>query len=227
MMAKVADKESVTAVSAIPVTAPPAPPTPAPPPPPPPFAGLSPEHLRQLTEARQRATKIRRAISVAKFDGWSVGMFGALTFLVGAISFSWIGLLLGGGMLAVAWVEFRGADRLRRLDAGATKSLAFNQLVLGGLLLTYAIYSLWGVYHTHDPAFDELRGMGNVPGIGDIDNIAHLIGLLIYGTLAAVAIFGQGGTALYYHTRRRHIESYLRDTPPWIVEAQRAGMPLL
>ena len=41
-----------------------------------------------------------------------------------------------------------------------------------------------------------------------------------------VAVFGQGGTALFYLSRRRHVEAYLRDTPQWIVDAQRAGMPM-
>ena len=53
-----------------------------------------------------------------------------------------------------------------------------------------------------------------------------LIGWVMYGTLAAVAIFVQGGTALYYLSRRRLIEQYLRETPAWIVQAQRAGMPM-
>jgi hypothetical protein len=61
---------------------------------------------------------------------------------------------------------------------------------------------------------------------GSIDSLARLLGVLVYGTLAAVAIFGQGGTALYYFTRRKHVEAYLRETPQWILDAQRAGMPM-
>jgi hypothetical protein len=49
---------------------------------------------------------------------------------------------------------------------------------------------------------------------------------MVYGGLAAVAIFGQGGTALYYWSRRRFVEAYLKETPRWIIDAQRAGLPM-
>jgi hypothetical protein len=60
----------------------------------------------------------------------------------------------------------------------------------------------------------------------DIDQITRTIGLMVYGGLAAVAIFGQGGTALYYWSRRRFVEAYLKETPRWIIDAQRAGLPM-
>jgi hypothetical protein len=188
--------------------------------------GLAPEHLHQLAEARQRAKPIRRAVTVATFDGWATAIFGGLTFLFGI--FSWIGVLLGAAMLAIAFVEFRGAKRLRQLDATAPASLGINQLALGGALLMYAAFSLWNVFHGGGYLSEQL---GNSPehsqmGLGSIESLARSIGVLIYGTLAAVAVFGQGGTALYYFTRRKHVEAYLRDTPPWIVDAHRAGMPL-
>jgi hypothetical protein len=223
-MAKVADKQHVIAPAATSamLVPPPLPTSTAPA-----LPVLTPEHLRQINDARLRGAKIRRALSVAKFDAWSVGIFGGLTFLCALASFSLVGLLLGGGMLAVFWIELRAADRLRKLDASTIKTLAVNQLLLGGLLLAYGLYSLWGVYHEHSPIVDELTSMPNVPGVGDAVQLAHLIGAVVYGTLIAVAIFGQGGTALYYHTRRKHLDAYLRETPPWIVDAQRAGMPLL
>ena len=59
---------------------------------------------------------MRRAVNVARFDGWTIGLFGALTLLFGLTTLS--GVLLGGGMIAVAAFELRGANRLARLDAG-------------------------------------------------------------------------------------------------------------
>jgi hypothetical protein len=199
---------------------------------PPPFPagppGLSPEHFAQLAEARRRSKKIRRAAAVATFDGWATGVFGALTFLVGLIAFSWVGLALGAAMLVVAWVEFRGARQLRQLDPAAANSLAINQLFLGAALLTYAMFSLWTVFHSQTFITQQLANSPELSqaGLGSIESLAKMLGLLIYGTLAAVAIFGQGGTALYYATRRKHVEAYRRETPQWILDAQRAGMPM-
>src|SRR5438270_11115905 len=54
------------------------------PPPLPPMAPhLSDENLLQLAAARTASRKVRRAISVASFDGWTIGAFAALTLLFG------------------------------------------------------------------------------------------------------------------------------------------------
>jgi hypothetical protein len=204
------------------------PPTP-PPLPPTPTDGfrLSPAQLQAVTDAQRRAAKIRRAISVAKFDAWTTGVFGALTLLFGLLSFSWVGLLLGIGMGIVTFVEFRGAQRLRQLDPDAAKTLGLNQLFFGGLLIAYALYSLWGVYHDQSALLNEIKGAPEMKNLMmDAQSLAQMIGLLVYGTLIAVGLFGQGGTALYYFSRRKYIDGYLRDTPAWIVDAQRAGLPM-
>jgi hypothetical protein len=135
--------------------------------------------------------------------------------------------VLGAGMLAIAYVEIRGAKRMRALDPAAPKMLAWNQVVLGSLLFAYAIFSLWRIYSGHTELAQQLDKYPELAAVaGDIEGLAKLIGLLIYGTLMAVAIFGQGGTALFYLTRKKHIDAYLRETPQWILDAQRAGMPM-
>jgi len=188
---------------------------------------LSDEQLRAVSDAQRRALKIRRAISVAKFDGWTTAIFGGATLLFGLVSFSWVGLLLGAGMLTVAYVEFRGAKRLRHLDPTAPKTLALNQVFFGALLIAYALYSLWGVYHDTSPLLEEIKGSREMANLMvDARSLAQMVGLLVYGTLVAVGVFGQGGTALYYLSRRKYIDAYLRDTPTWIVDAQRAGLPM-
>jgi hypothetical protein len=190
---------------------------------------LSPEHFAQLATARQRAKTIRRAASVAAFDGWATGIFGGLTFLVGLVAFSWIGITLGGAMVTIAWIEFRGARQLRRLEPDAAASLALNQVALGAALLLYAIVSLWNVSRGHGFLSEQLAASPELAraGLGSsIDDLARVLGLAVYGTLAFVAIFGQGGTAVYYLTRRKYVEAYRRETPQWILDAQRAGMPM-
>jgi hypothetical protein len=187
--------------------------------------GLSPEQLRDLEDARRRGVKVRRAVSVARLNGWSIGIFAGLT-LLGAFM-SWWGLFLGLGMGVVAYVEFNGAARLRKLDPSATKMLALNQLFLGALLLSYAVYSLWMARYGASQFADYIAQSPELkPMLAQAEDLARLIYYLMYGTLAAVAIFVQGGNALYYHSRRKHIEAYIQQTPAWIRDAQRAGMPM-
>jgi hypothetical protein len=185
--------------------------------------GLTPDQLKQIGDARLRSKKIRKGVSVAMFDGWTVGLFGGLTLLFGI--FSPVGLILGAGMIAIAYVELRGAKRMRLLDPQSPRMLAWNQVVLGGLLLAYASYSLWTIYTGRTDMQTEIAKYPELTDVvGDMDRLSKLIGLLIYGTLMAVAIFGQGGTALFYLSRKKHIEAYLRETPSWIIDAQRSGM---
>lgn len=184
--------------------------------------GLTAEQLQQLADARLRGAKIRRAISVAKFDAWTVAIFAGFT-LMGAL-FSIVAAILGLGMAAVAFVEFKCIPRLRRLDPTVAKTLALNQVGLGLLLLAYAGYSLATVGN----GMEELKSQG--PEVAQFmagyAGMVDAISYLIYGTLALVAIFGQGGTALFYLSRRKYIESYATQTPQWIIQAQQAGLPM-
>ncbi len=198
-------------------------------PPPPPIsllpAGqpqLAAEHLQQLQVARFTMRKIRRAVAMAWFDGVTIGVFGLLTLIFGLTDPT--SLLLGGGMMAVAIVELTAASRLKRLDATAARTLAWNQVALGSMLLIYAIWQLFHIdtaatYAELTKTDPELRQM-----LEPVEGLTTLVMQCVYGALIVVAIFGQGGMALYYHFRRRSVESYTKQTPEWILTMQRAGV---
>jgi hypothetical protein len=186
---------------------------------------LSPEHHRQLAAARKAVRKVRRTISVASFDGWTVGVFGLLTLLTGITDPS--GIFMGLGMAAVAWVELRGAARLRQLDPRATRTLALNQIALASILTIYALWRLhaemngvspYQAYKTADPQIARM--------LQPVENLTHLISLILYSAMIAVAFFAQGGMALFYFTRGKHIDAYLAHTPRWILEMQKSGVAL-
>ena len=183
---------------------------------------LSAEHLRQMQDARVRAKKIRRCVALANFDGWSVGAFGALTLLFGV--FTLTGWLLGGGMLAVAYVELNTVGSVKRLEPSAARRLGWNQLALAGLLLSYAGWSLYAAWFGPDPLASTIAAAPETAELlAPYSSLARLIRVAVYIALAAVAIFAQGGTALYYFTREKHIRAYREQTPSWIVELQQGG----
>src|SRR5688572_15560261 len=113
---------------------------------------LSEDHLRQLAAANFALRKIRRVASIARFDGWTVAVFAALTALFGLTQP--ITLLIALVMAAIAAVELRGADKLQRLDLTAPRTLAINQLALAVLLILYAASRIYaeltgpGIYDT-------------------------------------------------------------------------------
>lgn len=196
--------------------------TAAPPPLPPAAPVLSADHLRQLEAARAASRRISRAVSVARFDGATVACFAALTVLFSLTSVP--GLLVGLGMGALAWVELRWAARLRRLDVGAPRVLGINQLALAAVLVAYAGWRI----------FRELTGAGEYaeiiaadPQLGSmlqpVEGLTRLLALAVSGAIFAIAVIGQGGLALYYFSRARHVRSYVEQTPEWILALQKAG----
>jgi hypothetical protein len=183
----------------------------------------TPQHLEQIAAARMASGKIRRAVAAATFSGWTLSIFAALTILSGFTSIP--AFVLGLGMAVVAFYEFRGAGEVKRLDATAPKRLAINQLALGAMLFIYAGYSLWTSLRqptelpasiASDPQIAEM--------LGPVQDLTRLIYVVLYVTLMVVAILGPGLTAWYYYTRARHIEAYVKRTPQWILDLQRAGM---
>jgi hypothetical protein len=60
--------------------------------------------------------------------------------------------------------------------------------------------------------------------LAPVESITRAVTIAVYVTLIAVAISMQGGTALYYLSRQKLLEQYVRATPKWILDLQRAGV---
>jgi hypothetical protein len=202
--------------------------TPLPAPTPPPITAsepLSPQQHQEWIQARQRGKKVRRAVRSARFQGWSIGIFAALTILFSLSDPP--GLLLGIGMAVVAWMQFAGARRLAALDAPAARMLGWNQLALGGMLVLYA---LWKLMHAGDaPLPPEVLAAGAGANLGpmlqSVQDLTRLIMVVVYATVALVAVVGQGWMAWYYFSRQSHIRRYVAQTPAWIANLQRITPP--
>ena len=186
---------------------------------------ISEEQLRQLTGARVGSRKLRRAIFVANFDGWSIGAFGVLTLLFGLTDPS--SIIMGLGMGTIAWIELRSAGGLRRLDPHAARTLGLNQLALAALLILYALWRIYAV-STGAGSYEAIKAsdpqMAHM--LQPIEDLTHVVSLALYAVLILIAIFAQGGLALFYFTRVKHIETYLSRTPAWIVKLQQTGITL-
>ena len=181
---------------------------------------LTPQQLRELADARASHKYIRRAINVALFDGWTVAAFAIANCVCGLGDFQ--SMIVGAVLGVIAFVEIRGASQLRRLDESAPRRLAINQILLGLLLCAYAVWQIYQYLHGPSP-YAQLSAAD--PKIGKrYDDMARSLAVAVYGCLIIFAIFAQGGAALFYFTREKHIRDYRQRTPGWIIQMQQAGV---
>ena len=184
---------------------------------------LSEAHLRELAGANETLRKIRRVVSIARFDGWTVAVFAGLTALFGLTNP--VALVVAFVMACIGVIELRGAQRLERLDPRAARTLGLNQLALGALLILYALGQIHaeltgpGVYDTLAAGDPHLARM-----LKPVKELTHTVTLAAYASLVLVALVAQGGLARYYFTRRKLIDAYLLNTPSWITAVQRTSI---
>jgi hypothetical protein len=180
---------------------------------------LSTEHLRAIGEARLRSKKVRRAVGVAMFSGWTMAAFALVTALM-VVFGDVTGLVLGVLLGAIAFNELRGAAMLRRFEARGARVLGWNQVGLGVLICAYSAWSL--VSAINSPALAAMSGSTGDPDVDAmVGQITGLVTYGLYGTMFVVGVIVPGLTALYYFTRGRHVRAFVSRTPAWVVDAMR------
>jgi hypothetical protein len=174
-------------------------------------------HRRELASARDRAKGIRKAARVASFNGWTTALIAACSapFALSDITTFAITIALS----FVAFNEFRGRRRLLNFDPSAATLLGWNQL---GLLAVIIVYSLWSL---HTNTSDASAVSAQLQSYGDLDSALGAAGTFeglyktitygVYGGVIVLSVIFQGGNALYYFSRRRHIEDFNAETPEW------------
>jgi len=182
---------------------------------------ISHEQLRELTEANGRARKVRRAVKVATFNGWSIGLFAVLSLPFAL--FSVTSLVMCLALALVAYNEFRGRKLLDRFEPHGPRALGWNQLVLMGVLIGY---SVWNIYLAETSPSSYAEQIESTPELGSmlgwVDDLHKTVTLAVYGSLIVASLIFQGLNALYYFTREKHLQSFLKQTPAWVVDLQRS-----
>jgi hypothetical protein len=181
-------------------------------------APLNADQLAALNDGRQRWVSIERAAKVAAFNGWTIGFIALVSVPFSIFSLS--GLVMCGVLGFIAWRELAGQAAIKRMQLGALRSLAFNQLFLVAVLVVYSAYSIWaGLTQPSELSkYPELQQL--VPGIEQLEK--QLV-LAVYVSLAVITALVQGGCAWWYNRRERELEAFVRDTPTWVIEILRAA----
>ena len=185
---------------------------------------LSQEHYRQLTLANERAKKVRKAANVAGFNGWVTAIFAVLSAPFAL--FSIVGFLVTVALSVVAYNEFRGRKRLLQFDSTSTTLLGWNQVGFLAMIILYSVWMLFVGLTSEGPFAAEMAAKPELAAalgdLGEFDYIYRILVVAVYGTVILLSVVFQGVNAMYYFTRRKHLEQYMRETATWILDLQRA-----
>jgi hypothetical protein len=176
---------------------------------------------QQLSLATRAWAKLRRLAMYAAFDGWTLSVLGALTLVCGGYG-SVLGLLMSFVLLGAGIFEIYSVRQLRQLKPSAINHLAYNQMALAGMLVTYSIISMIQSRHGGGLSAEIQQSLADAGGaVGDTNDQLSAATDIFYCGLMAFALLVQGGTAMYYFSRRKHLQRYLEETPDWIQQMQR------
>ncbi len=186
---------------------------------------LSPEQREAFAEGVHAAQRILKACRVAAIQGWTLGVLGVPTLLIGLVAPP--SFLVGIGMLVLARNELRGRALLRRFDPAGAVLLSRNQLGLMGLIVLYCAWRVHHVWTQPSAALQELEGLLDTGGT--LEPLVRQITTVFYGVVVILSVIVQSVVARYYRLREGLVRSYVADTPAWVVDLQRlaagAGPP--
>lgn len=183
---------------------------------------LDQRHFAALEEIVRLARPIRKAASFASFSGWATLLAGALTlpFSIGNIPMMVFCIVLAG----IGTRELSLRRRLLKLETTVPRKLAINQLLLGGSLIAFAIFKLLQPTGESmvmssiqsDPTIQSMPELASqFDGIAQLE---HLVMAASYVIMILVALFVQGGSAIYYICKTRAMKRLHKRVPGWCVQ---------
>ncbi len=163
----------------------------------------------RLAEKRHRSIKF--AARVAALSAVSTLGIAAISLIITILYFGFWSVVVTIGLTVIGVVEFRAHRALLRIDPAACRTLALNQLAFFALI---AVYCLWQMitFSINDLPADYRQPITDVYGRGSLPMLVNGFYLLVIVLSLAYC----GGLALYYYTRRRHVEAFVRETPDWV-----------
>jgi len=186
---------------------------------------LTARHYAEVRQAVRARRRVKGAARTALFSGAVTLAIGLLAAPFALVWPSASGVIIVVGVCAVGAVELVGCGRVRRADPSAARWLGLNQLALLGVVTLYCLMQMAAFSPQEAQAAamsPEVRSqLSAVPEMArSIDNLvlrwAPIVTYGFYSLVIGLSVCSQGGMALYYFTRRKHVERFNRATPAWI-----------
>jgi len=176
------------------------------------------------------ADTLRKVIRIARVNGMVVIFpVAVLCALIEMAMGDWFGAAIGFLVAAAGWSEWHGAKLLKRGESRGRAWLVRSQLYLLGLIWLYAITQM--ARYNPDAVRSSLQELNRVGGINvqemlenlgydtqEVVQLGRTFCYVLYGSFALVAVFYQGGLALFYRRHTAAVKTALAET-------QQTGIP--
>lgn len=162
----------------------------------------------RLAEKRHRV--IKRAARFAAFSAVSTLVLAAFGAVFTLIDFTAWSLIITVGLAVIGAVEFRAHQKLLRAEPAACRTLALNQIAFAALITVYCLWQMIFFSASSMPA--ELKQLLDPEIMRSLPKFV----CAFYALVIFLSVAYCGGLALYYYSRRRHVEAFHRETPDWI-----------
>ncbi len=186
---------------------------------------LTEDDFALLRRALAGRRPVQNATRTARFSAVTVLVIGAAGIPITLISPSWQGVLMVAGICTIGVIEYIGARRMQRAEVAAAAFLGRNQLAFLGLIALYCVIQMvtFSTAATQGELLsaDMRSALAQLQGTDmDLDREmrtwAPLFAYGFYSLIIVLSICFQGGMAVYYFTRKRHLQAVAAATPAWI-----------
>jgi hypothetical protein len=178
-----------------------------------------------VQEAARTYKPIKKAARTALGSAITTLVIGAVAVPFSLVWPSFSGIFITVGVCAVGVVEFLGYQKLVKADPSAARFLAMNQLAFLGLITIYCLIQML-TFSTAEvkaaamsPEFRaQLNAMPEMTR--EVDSMIEQWGPMVtygfYSLVIILSVLFQGGLAYYYYTRRKFLDAFQREVPPWV-----------
>ncbi len=176
---------------------------------------------------------LQRVLRVSWLDGWSLIIIAGLSLLLTLVLGELLGLAISLLVMAAGIIELRGRRALKRRHADGMQLLVRSQLFLLAVILVYCARCLgsFDAGYLRDQLIPEMRQNFLTLGVNfdeilsqfeltvnDLVPLVRKVFLLLYGGVAIISIFYQGGLALFYRRKTPLVTEALA-RPPAVASA--------
>ena len=182
---------------------------------------LTPEQLDRLKQVGAAYRALRRSAAVAAFSGMTTLAIGTLSLTCLFLDPGLVGFAVAFALCGFGAIELIGRQRLLQGTEDSLRILTWNQLAFFAAVAIYCGVQM-ATFSVQSLISPETRSvLGELPGASggnlfdpQTEKSLKLAYIAVYALIILVSLASQGGLALYYARRRKHLDLF-RSASDW------------